>query len=537
MTALLILIPVLLLTLSSLGIAILRQTRPSIGYAWLWAVLAALASAGLVLALRWQVPLEVTIHQWEPFDRSSLVLDFILDRVSWPYAFALSAVLVAVLLTDSARLQSDAGPLTWIFSLLITGLGMLAILAGGPVTLILTWTAIDLAELVGVFSTRVGRWMSQPMIISFAVRVTGTLLVMAALLLSAAWGIEFAFTPIPSRLAVIMLLAAGLRLGVLPLNLPFIREVYSWRGLGNLVRLVGPASSLVVLGRMPVDAVPAEWQTVFLFFSALAALYGSAMWLAANPAQNARVYWVIALAGLAVASVARGSAHSSLAWGCALLLTGSVLFLYSAQNRPVSVISLIAVIGVTGLPFTPAAHGWEGVIGPAFDLYSLAFILAVFMLCLGFVRRALVAREELYRMERWIHTIYPAGLVILILSQWVIVLAGWREGFFSVGVWWASALVVLPAILSGLLIHARQSAFSAEAVDRNWLGAFARRVGSGLAAFFRLNWLYGFLAWVYELAEDFIQLLTAMFEGDGGVLWTVVLLVLLISLLSSGGTP
>ena len=536
MIALLILIPVLLLPLSSLGIAILRQTRPSIGYAWLWSTLASLASAGVMLALLWQIPLAISINQWEPFGQPSLELYFVLDMVSWPYAFSLCVLLVAVLLTDSARLQSDASALTWIFSLLIIGLGMLAILAGKPVTLVLTWMAIDLLELIGVFSTRVGRWMSQPMIIAFAVRVTSTLLVLATVLVSSAWGIDFTFTPIPSQLAILMLLAAGLRLGVLPLNLPFIREVYSWRGLGNLLRLLGPASSLMVLGRMPANAVPAAWQPVFLFFAALAALYGSAMWLASSPAQNARIYWVIALAGLAVASVARGSAHSSIAWGVALLLAGSVLFLYSAQSRRVMFIPLAAVVGVTGLPFTPAAHGWNGVLGAAFDTYSLFFILAVLMLCLGYARRALAPREELYRMERWIHTVYPSGLVILILAQWGIMAAGWRQGFFVPGVWWAS-LPVLIALLTGLWVFVRRPAFTLINVRSNWLAAFAQNVGSGLAAFFRLNWLYRFLGWGYGLAENFFQLLTEIFEGDGGILWAVVMLILLASLLGIGGPP
>ena len=536
MIALLFLIPVLLLPLSSLGIALLRQSRPGVGYAWLWATLVSLVSAGVILSLRWQIPLEVSIHQWDPFGQPSMELYFLLDAVSWPYTFTLSILLVAILLSDSARLQSDAGPITWIFSLLITAIGMLATLAGKPVTLVLTWTAIDLLELMGVFSTRTGRWVSQPMIIAFAVRVTSTLLVMAAVLLSSAWGIDFTFTPISPRLSFLMLFAAGLRLGVLPLNLPFIREVYSWRGLGNLLRLIGPASSLMVLGRMPVDAVPVQWQPFFLFFSALAALYGGAMWMASNPAQNARVYWVIALAGLSVASVVRGSAHASIAWGIALLLTGSVLFLYSAQSRRVMFIPLVAVLGVVGLPFTPAALGWYGVIGPAFDTYSLLFILAVLMLCLGYVRRVLVPREELYSMERWIHTVYPAGLVLLILAQWGIMAAGWSEGFFSLGVWWASLPVAL-ALLGGVWFFSTRPALMPIHMGNNWLATFAQGVGGGLAAFFRLNWLYRFLGWLYGLAQSFVELLTAIFEGDGGILWAVVMLILLISLLGNGGAP
>jgi hypothetical protein len=60
-----------------------------------------------------------------------------------------------------------------------------------------------------------------------------------------------------------------------------------------------------------------------------------------------------------------------------------------------------------------------------------------------------------------------------------------------------------------------------------------------LGAIFRLNWLYRIFAWVYRLAQGLIQLLTAMFEGDGGILWSLVMLALIISLISAsvGGLP
>jgi len=536
MFSLFLLVPVLLLILSSLGIAILRQVRPSIGYSWLWATLASLLAFGCILFLRWRLPLELSVGQWEPFDRSSLVLSFLVDRVSWPYAFSLVAILVAVVLTDSARLNKDTGPIPWIFCLLITGLGLLAILAGKPVTMVLAWTMIDLVELTGVFSTRAGRWLSGPMIITFAVRVSGTLLVLVAVLVASALGIKFTLNAIPSELALLMVGAAGLRLGVLPLNLPFVRDVYSWQGLGNLLRLIGPASCLVVLGRMPETAIPVEWQPLLLFLMAMASLYGSAMWLASDPTMSGRPYWVITLAGLAITCVIRGNPLASIAWGVALLLSGSVLFLYSAQNRLVLWLPMLATLGVIGLPFTPSASGWQGVIGPNFDLYNLVFAASVFLLCLGYVRRALVLRDQLYSMERWIHTVYPAGLLVLILSQWAIEALDWRRAF-TPGVWPVSVAVGLLAFLVSLARFSNRASMAVERMRSSWLVAFSQTIGNGLAVFFRLNWLYRFLGWIYELLQGLIQLLTAIFEGDGGVMWAMVVLVLVISLLVGGGSP
>jgi hypothetical protein len=222
-----------------------------------------------------------------------------------------------------------------------------------------------------------------------------------------------------------MLLAVGLRLGVLPLNLPYTREVYAWRGLGNVLRMIGPASSLVVLGRMPAQVVPDEWRPLLLGLSALAALYGSMMWLVSNHELNGRPYWSISMAALAIASVINGSPQASIAWGTTLILSGSVLFLYSAQRRRNLIIPLLGLLSITGLPFFPTASGLAGVIGPQPRFSSLIFLISVVLLILGFLRHLLRPREELYRMERWIHTVYPAGLLFLILAHWGIAVFGW----------------------------------------------------------------------------------------------------------------
>ena len=536
MLSLLFLLPSFLLLISALGIALLRQFRPSVGYAWIWASTAALLSLGLMVYLRWQLPVEWAAERWQPFSSATSLPVFRLNEVSWPYALSLAALLLAVLWSDSARLEGAAGPKNWILSLATAALGLVAVMAGSPLTLILVWTSVDLLELVVILSTTAGRQFGEENVIAFSVRVSGTLLVLAAILYSTAQGIPFTFDPIPSELAVFMLLAVGLRLGVLPLNLPYINEVYVWRGFGNLLRLVSPASSLVILGSMPVEAVPESWRSLLLVLTALAALYGGAMWLATNPTLNGRPYWVISLAALAVASVVSGAPKASIAWGVALLLSGSVIFLFSAQRREIMFIPLVGLLGLVGLPFTPVAGGWVGVIRQPMDGFSILFMLAVLLLFWGYLRRAFVPRDELYRMERWVHTVYPAGLLLLVVSQWFIALMTWRENLIPQG-WWASLVVVLVGVAVGALVYAHRVELTFESLRDRWVMVFARRAGHFLAELFRLNWLYRMLGWVYAGVQWFVHLLTAIFEGDGGVLWALVMLAVLISVLTAGGAP
>jgi len=534
MTSLLVILPVSLLFLAALGILILQQVRPSIGYAWLIGAVLGFAAVAASLFLRWRVPLEFSIDSWRPFADLSSPPAFRLDLRSWPYIFSLALLALAFILTDAARLDTEARPFNWAAGLAIAAMGMLSVMSANPITLAATWTALDLLEFLMVLSTPAGRRMGVQTVTVFSVRVMGTLLVILAILFARSQSIDFVMAPIPAEMGLFMLLAAGLRLGVLPLNLPYTREVYTWRGLGNVMRMVVPASALMVLGRMPEAFLPLPWKGFFLALSALAALYGGAMWLASDNEINGRPFWFISLAALAVTCVINGFPQASIAWGMVLILCGSVLFFFSARRRQVLFIPLLAILGIMGLPFNPAAAGWQGVATTPFNTYQPLYLLAVLCLVWGYLRHTLRAREELYRMERWVHTVYPMGMLFLILGQWVVGIIGW-PGSLTVGAWWASIALAFLAGLGMVAAYSFRKRFTNETVTGRWVGVFIDRTGGALSAFFRLNWLYRFITWIYQVLQSMIQLLTAIFEGDGGILWSMVMLALLISLIWMGG--
>jgi hypothetical protein len=547
MMSFLSLLPMALLFLAALGILVLMQLRPGIGYAWLIGALGSLLAVGAAVFLRWRLPLQITIQQWSPFPGLSSPPSFRLDASSWPYVFGLAVLALAFILTDAARLETEARPLNWAAGLALAGLGILSVMSANPITLVFTWTAVDLVEFLMVISSSSGRRMGVQTVTAFSVRVMGTLLVILAILLAQSQATDFVLTPIPSSLAVYMLLAAGLRLGVLPLNLPYTREVYAWRGLGNVMRMIGPASSLVVLGRMPDQVVPASSKGVLLALTVLAALYGAAMWLSAEDEISGRPYWAIALAAFAVSSSINGNPRASIIWGTALILSGSLLFFFSVRRRQIMYIPLLGMLGIAGLPYTPAAAGVLGLAGDRFQFFTLLFIAASVFLLWGYFRHIFRPRDELYRLERWVHVVYPAGLMVLILAQWVIALLGWN-GSLTMGVWWESVAVAVIAAAGIVLAYSLRGFFAlANAPDENasaaqrsvaatarWVRTFLRRAGMVMGGILALNWLYRFIRWLYQGLQNVILLLTAMLEGEGGILWALVILALIISLILTG---
>jgi hypothetical protein len=53
--------------------------------------------------------------------------------------------------------------------------------------------------------------------------------------------------------------------------------------------------------------------------------------------------------------------------------------------------------------------------------------------------------------------------------------------------------------------------------------------------FFSLRWVYDFLALALRFSFRLIKLLTTVLEGEGGILWVLVLLALVVALLLRGG--
>ena len=528
--------PVGLLLLAALGIAVLQSLRPSVGYAWIIATTAALGAFGVMFYLRWQLPQQVVIASWLPFTQFTNSPIFGVDGTSWPYAFSLTAVILSMLLTASARLSYNITPWAWAGALLASAFGLLAVYSSNLLTIALAWTAIDLLDVIILSAYSPNRTLGVQTVIAFAVRVTGLVLVLLASLINRSQGLPPTFGTLPPLSSLLLLLAAGLRLGVLPFNLPALPDMRVRRGLGTILRMASSASSLIILARLPPQEFSSTLTTVLLSLTAFGVFYAAANWVAAKDEIVARPYWLIALAGMAVFCVLQGDPTAGTAWGVALLLSGTLIFLYSARARGLLALPLFGLLGFSGLPFTPAAAGWQGILQAPMNIWQFMILTSHLLLMLGYLRYALRSGDSLRDMERWVQTAYPAGLVFLILSQWVIGLIGW-PGSFTVGVWWASLFSGLGFVMVGSTRAwiVRRGASAPDSMQ--FYLQTGRRFGAALSVLFSLDWLYNLLWKIYRWMENAVQFFTAMLEGDGGVLWVLVLLALFLSLLQNRITP
>jgi hypothetical protein len=63
----------------------------------------------------------------------------------------------------------------------------------------------------------------------------------------------------------------------------------------------------------------------------------------------------------------------------------------------------------------------------------------------------------------------------------------------------------------------------------------SERVLVVLRRIFSLTWLYSILGWFFTLIERAFAFITTVLEGDGGILWALLLLTLLMAFMSQLG--
>jgi hypothetical protein len=252
----LILLPVGLLLLASLAIFILDLTRPKFGTSWLIAFGTSIVGwVTDLLFMRLRLPTQLVLLDlgWadngDLFGRFSLLLDY----DSWPYALALITITLAVILSDAARTRYESTPRAWSACLIIAAFGLLAILSGTSLTMMVAWVLLDLLEVYHLLRLQDTTQFNFRIVISYGVRTASVLLLFWGTVQGWAGIGDFDLTQIPQNAGFIFLLAAGLRLGVFPLNLPFLREPVLRRGAGNLIRMMPVAASLSLLARLPID--------------------------------------------------------------------------------------------------------------------------------------------------------------------------------------------------------------------------------------------------------------------------------------------
>jgi hypothetical protein len=264
----------------------------------------------------------------------------------------------------------------------------------------------------------------------------------------------------------------------------------------------------------------------------LAGMYAAANWLGAKDELSGRPYWLLGTASLAISAAILNHPMACLTWSIASLLSGGLIFSMHLRHRNLIPLIVLGLFSLSTLPFSPTWPGTElyqyssanTVNLTLFSLFSFIFLLIQSFLLAGFIRHILrgifpTREESPEHIERWVWFLYPIGLIFIILTHaligWLlhpnlpeVPLSGWIIG-------------PLTLIITGLVLF----------ITWRYPRPLPLLIRSTKSSFWNtlisLDWLYRLLWKLFRMLSRLFAIISVILEGDGGILWALVLFALI----------
>jgi len=436
-------------------------------------------------------------------------------------AAVLGAMLVTLKRSDQSEPQEQ--PTTWVLGLVVLTAGLLTLLPANLLTLALAWTILD--------SALAAAWLLAPdkregqrqtaALLSWGAGAASTLLLWAAAIPLHA---EFASQEINSLavregwMGTALILAVLLRLAPFPFHLghPLLESGRSDRPASRMTRQLVPlAAGAWLLAQIASwDAMPT---LAFQVISALllTGLVGSALlvWL---PSEDQRaIRWIISgQAGMVALAGLWAGPEAALAEGMTLILAGALLTLYvSLEHSPAEskIATGLGIIALTGLPLTWGGDGrfplYQAWLDDGWGLY-LFLAAGAYLLLLGAAGKSLL-KPITAPADRDQRIFCGAGLGVLALG---LLLRGSPIPAGGFVVWLA---ILLPLVVGALLAWEADSLRPIQDDIEPWLSPALS-----------LDWLRRLGSQVGGAAGRGIHAVQAVLEGEGALLWVLVVLAL-----------
>jgi len=499
---------------------ILRISRPGFGYHWLIAAGGALVTWIAVLLLGISLPVSVQLINWGPETTYPNSFILIADQISWPFAVGLGTLILATLLTDVVRaFKMDWS--NWASSLVVTALGWISVFSGNLLTFILAWTAFDIIALVILLSQLQSGKSRRRAIWVFFSRLLGSSCLLIAGVISVNDNGSYLLERASPAAITFVVLAAGLRLGLIPADAPFTDNQTSRRSHGTVFSLISATIVLVFLVRVALALETVELATnlwgILFTLTGLVSLLSGGIWLLAHDELEGRQAFILGMSAIVVAATLRAQAEASLSWALALLFSGGLIFLSSVRTKFSMWITLLGLVGISTLPFTPAWNIFT-LFGFPLNLSLVLYLITMIFMIWGYAHHASQLKPEPFGLERWIKVVYPLGLLIIPIVQ---------ISFFWFHLPEFSEVPLMGWIIGPLICMLALTGFFWQRKGGKVNQLMAMRIN----AIFSLGWIYAILRTIYDYFSRFIHFISKVLEGEGGLLWVLLWIVLILALL------
>lgn len=466
------------------------------------------------------------ISNWFRFGDTVISLRFALTSRNWILAISLLAFNLAFFLTGIARLNVRTDLKYWIIQLVLIALSFLAVLSADLWSVVLFWTALDLLDLVfhRIISKEIG---GNTYFQKITFKFLGSMLLIWNIAALSGSG----FNPLIDGLVAStsntsLFLAAFLHSGIFPLKTEPGKN--SEGESGKLLKSAFSVINFVVSFSLIISLPAPELPLLLSFFISLISYFiiisSMIHWVLNKDLEVSLKFLLIGEAGVFIFLYFSG-ATQYITYRLALI-TLSVLWLvlFTRRGKNLAVFPVINIFFASGLPISLIAFGPRGFIGSEFSLGLVVLIVMQVLFFLGYLKHVFEKNEEFNDLEVWYQAAYLAGLFLPLLSIAAIIFNSMSSLANEIQYWWVGAIVATLASI-GFFYTKRKKFFN----KSPQYTSEAKMVW--LWKFLTFEWFFKIISFIKDMIGNFINGFSGLLEGEGGILWALVLLLLILTVL------
>jgi hypothetical protein len=506
-------IPFILTIITVTAILIIKRLRSGFRFFWFVSIAGALSIFISLLVWIFNPPLNFSLSYSSEPSLQLFSPIWITNSSKIPIIISLGALAITALLTAVVRHISD--PMDWAFILLYISSGILAIMSDNLIALAIIWVCIDILDVIILLKySKLER--SNDIVVGLSLKLVGVLLIIWSAIQSVSSGFSITLSEIPNLIAGILIATSILRIGLLPL-VPTINESDLSKSIFTISRVIAALSGLILFVYLPTDLFSFSTKPVAILIIGVFSIIFGIPWLLSKNEIYGRSYWILSFGLFIMINSMSGNFDDGISLLAALVLNGSLVSMFFVRNKKNIWIPLIGLWGLTTLPFSLTNGIFPKTTSLSFYYYIPA-IVGFSLLIAGYIKHVTTTRSgsEVSQQPKWINLMYQTGL-ILILGM--IIAIGLTRGLNTIQRRF-NWIDLIPLGL-GIFIYLLQKKF------RNSVNLSDFQPLS-----IKKNPLSSILWGLYNLVRRIISGINFILEGDGGMLWSLVFLVLFLTILT-----
>jgi len=530
-----ILVSPVVLFLTAIFIIFIKRFRPKFTGLWLVAVFGTVISWISLILFRFNLPFSFTLINWANGGVFGSSLQFIMDYASWPYAIAINALIFAFVLSSPARLRTRSEITSLAGNLTVVGLSYIAILAANPVTFLYGWAALDLVEFSILLWNNPDGISHRRIVIGFISRFIGIFLIFLAFLLGGKLNTPIStFSDLTPEMGIPLLFGIVLHLGIIQVHNPKSEQTNSNRNQGTILQLVSTASSTILLSRIPDQTLKFPVVTVIFILVFITVLFECVRWLQDKKDLDTRYYWVMLVSGFAILTAINGSPIATTSWGISLIILGGMFFIHQSSTSFIKILLILGTLFMSGISYLPNASGLAGLVNSDSLINELICLLLFIIFLFGMFLKISKIPPLDPNQERIVYLMYPMSIIMLLITYLFIGFYGW-PGSYTLGSWMAVLLGSIFSALSYFIWRYRYRIREkiATGIARLMLQRI-QRLMDWIKLILNPSYLSKGVTRVVAILRLIIGWSSDLLEGQSGLLWGIVMLVLLSMIIGKG---